>query len=580
MTLPKPIRANRIAGLILVIALAATVFAWWRERELARRGQVIRWQDNFSRLQPLLAPLLGQRFDALRDSAMATFLRSGAQPQSWNIFLTVSEWRQRFPGMTAVGYAEYSPEQALIKYSDSIGQPQALAPGSDLAANPVLHEAIQGCVDAGYGLPSRPVALGGGSNETQVVVGMIPIPRKPQRPGTASENRSNVVGVLFFALNQAEYFQYCQPQFNALPFTLRLLAPGEAAPQRSTTQRPFTVTTAAGEWRMLATMTVPPRQSQLPQWIVLFGGTALSILLYWLFSTQARLRQEAEASREKVLARDAEITALNRDLEEKITVRTAELHEALAEERELNKLKGNFISMVTHEIRTPLALILGSSEILSRYFDRLASGKRAEHLEAINASVHRMSALMEDVLLFSRAEAGRIDFKPGVLDLPVLCHTVVDEVTSATNRRCPIELSVGVMAEPARVDENLLRHILSNLLTNAIKYSPAGRKVFIEVIREEGNAVFTVTDSGMGIPAEDRSRLFTPFHRGKNAATIQGTGLGLAIVSHCVQRHGGRIEIESEEGAGTVVTVWLPLFSPAHTEFVHRRAREAAAKVT
>ena len=264
-------------------------------------------------------------------------------------------------------------------------------------------------------------------------------------------------------------------------------------------------------------------------------------------------------------------------LRRQVALRTADLEEAqaglhrsLAEEKELNRLKGNFISMVTHEIRTPLALILGSSEILSRYLDRLPPEKRAGHLTTIAAAVQRMSELLEDVLLFSKAEAGRMEFNPVAMDLKNFCTQLVDEIASATNQRCPIELNVAAITESARGDESLLRHVLSNLLTNAVKYSPPATPVTFSVAREVGDAVFIVQDRGLGIPADDRQRLFTPFYRCKNVVTIPGTGLGLVIVKHCVEQHGGTLEIESAEGHGTTVRVRLPLFSPAHTDFLKR----------
>jgi len=190
--------------------------------------------------------------------------------------------------------------------------------------------------------------------------------------------------------------------------------------------------------------------------------------------------------------------------------------------------------------------------------------------------VQRMSGLLEDVLLFSKAEAGRMGFSPVQMDLNPFCATLVDELLSATNRRCPIGLACGIN-EAARADEKLLRHILSNLLTNAVKYSPPGTPVIFSVARDGGDAIFIVQDRGAGIPEEDRKRLFTPFYRGKNVATIQGTGLGLVIVKHCAERHGGKIEIASAENLGTTVSVRLPLFSPAHTEFVSRLSQDKTA---
>ena len=163
-----------------------------------------------------------------------------------------------------------------------------------------------------------------------------------------------------------------------------------------------------------------------------------------------------------------------------------------------------------------------------------------------------------------------MEFNPVALDLDFYCRQLVDEIQSAMNHRCPVELSVANLAEPARADEHLLRHIFSNLLGNAVKYSPAGTPVTFFVSRAGGDAVFTVQDSGVGIPEADRKRIFTPFYRGKNVATIQGTGLGLVIVKHCVERHGGIIEITGAENSGTTASVRLPLFSTAPNEWVQR----------
>jgi len=245
---------------------------------------------------------------------------------------------------------------------------------------------------------------------------------------------------------------------------------------------------------------------------------------------------------------------------------TEQLEKALAQERELNLLKSNFISMVSHEIRTPLALILSSSEILSRYRDRLPLEKQQRHLETIDEAVHRMAALVEDVLMFSRAEAGRLEFKPAPLELNRFCKQLSDELASAMNRRCPVHLALPAAATPVRVDEALLRHILTNLLTNAVKYSAPGEAVWLEVRHEHHQVLLRVQDHGIGIPDADLKRVFTPFYRSPNAAHIPGTGLGLLIVQRCVERHGGQMQIESREGVGTTVNVQLPVYVPGQTE--------------
>ena len=563
---PKPQPASRrTAFVVLAIALAATLFGVWREREIARQNQIIRWQDGFAQLTPVLSPLLGQRFETLHDQSRAALRRDNFSSAGWDDFVKNSEWQQRFSGMMEIGYAEFDSEKCVVKFLTAKNNLSIHAPGFDLNSDATIREAVQKCADAGYGTASKTISLG----TNQVVIGLLAIQIENQRPGTAAENRANLRGFVFFALDQRAYFSWIQPQLKTMPLDLRLLAPDEIAPTKTATQRPFNPSSISGEWRFVAQMKIAPASASAPQWIVLIGGIALSLLMFSLFSTQSRLRHEAETANKKILLREAEITALNRDLEEKIAARTAELNVALAEEKELNRLKGNFISMVTHEIRTPLALILGSSEILSRYPDRLAPEKRTEHLRTIESAVQRMSTLLEDVLLFSKAEAGRIEFIPIELNLKIFCTQLVDELLSATNRRCPIELSADI-SKMARGDEGLLRHTFSNLITNAVKYSPPGTPVKFSVFRDGGDALFIVQDRGMGIPEEDRKRLFTPFYRGKNVATIHGTGLGLVIVKHCVERHGGKIEIAGAENFGTTVSVRLPLFSPAHTEFVRR----------
>jgi signal transduction histidine kinase len=238
-----------------------------------------------------------------------------------------------------------------------------------------------------------------------------------------------------------------------------------------------------------------------------------------------------------------------------------ELERALERERDLVRLKTNFVSLVSHEFRTPLGVILSSSEILGKYFDALEPAERTEQLEAIKANVLRMSGLMEEVLLFSRLEAGGVAFTPEPLDLQGLCERLRDEVFSATRGRCPILLEAEGDLADARGDEALLRHIISNLLSNGVKYSEEGSAVLVLLQRAGNDAVLTVSDRGIGIPSDGLAKLFEAFHRAKNAAAFAGTGLGLVVVKRCVDLHGGTISIQSTEGGGTTVRVKLPLFA-------------------
>jgi PAS domain S-box-containing protein len=238
-----------------------------------------------------------------------------------------------------------------------------------------------------------------------------------------------------------------------------------------------------------------------------------------------------------------------------------ELLRALTREKELSELKSSFVSLVSHEFRTPLGVISTSSEILRDYLSDLPEAERREHLDSIAGNTRRMSDLMEEVLVLGRLDAGKMVFEPAPLDLAAFCERLVDEVLSATNRLCPIKLTLGSLPADASADARLLRHILINLLANAVKYSDPGEAVDFIVARDGREAIFTIHDRGIGIPDCDQKRLFTAFQRGGNVGARHGSGLGLMIVKRCVDLQGGSLQLTSKIGEGTVVTVRVPVFS-------------------
>ena len=238
----------------------------------------------------------------------------------------------------------------------------------------------------------------------------------------------------------------------------------------------------------------------------------------------------------------------------------AELLKSLAREKELGQLKSNFVSMVSHEFRTPLGVIMSSAEILENYLDQLEPEDRREQLLSIRKNTRRMADLMEEVLVLGMVEAGKLDFRPADLDFNSFCRRLVDELQSATNNKCLVQIAMPEDATAACADERLLQHVFTNLLSNAMKYSPAGSTVHFEIERDGDTAVCRIRDHGMGIPEADLERLFSAFYRGRNAGQVPGTGLGLTIVKRCVELHRGKIKVESTVGRGTTVTVKLPLF--------------------
>lgn len=260
--------------------------------------------------------------------------------------------------------------------------------------------------------------------------------------------------------------------------------------------------------------------------------------------------------------REPHILAIGLDITQRKQVE-AEMLRTLAREKELGQLRSNFVSMVSHEFRTPLGIIQSSAEILEDYLDQLEPAERKDHLQSIRKNTRRMAELMEEALLIGSFDAGKMEFKAVSLDLGTFVRRLVDEVLSASDRRCPIELSLAEIPAELRADERLLRHIFTNLLTNAVKYSDIGRVVRFELGRDEGEIVCDIRDQGIGIPEADREWLFNAFHRGHNVSDRPGTGLGLVIVKRCVDLHGGSIKVESKLGEGTTVTVRLPIFRPA-----------------
>lgn len=259
--------------------------------------------------------------------------------------------------------------------------------------------------------------------------------------------------------------------------------------------------------------------------------------------------------------------SLNQTLEQRVQERTIELEAARAaiaqsldQERELGELKSRFVSMVSHEFRTPLGVTMSAVEIMRHFDEKLTPARRRELCDEIHEATRGMADLMEQVLVLGRVEAGKLGIRVAVMDFESFAHKLIDESLSATNSKCPISLQCMPGLEDARGDESLMRHIFGNLLANAVKYSPNACEVLFRVRRDGNDLVCEVEDHGIGIPEKDREHLFEAFHRCSNVGDIPGTGLGLVIVKRCVELHSGSIELRSEIGKGTTFIVRLPVF--------------------
>ncbi|MBH8563133.1 response regulator [Nostoc sp. CENA67] len=250
------------------------------------------------------------------------------------------------------------------------------------------------------------------------------------------------------------------------------------------------------------------------------------------------------------------LRTVNQTLQTRVDERTAELVKA----NELNQFKSEFVSMLSHDIRNPLNTILLAAGLLQNSDDKLSKEKKLDHIQIIRSAIKNMAQMLDEVSLIGKADSGKLQFELCPLDLELLCHLLVQEA-QLTVREKQLTLVFASYGEFSKAlwDESLLRHILGNLLGNAIKYSLPGGKIQFELIGQENTVTFRIQDWGIGISENDLKQLFQPFHRGENVGRVPGTGLGLAIVKKCIEAHSGEILVNSEIGVGTTFTVTLPV---------------------
>ena len=235
-----------------------------------------------------------------------------------------------------------------------------------------------------------------------------------------------------------------------------------------------------------------------------------------------------------------------------------ELLATIDQEQELGRLKTSFLQMITHEYRTPLGIITSSAQILERYFERLDPAQRLDHLQSIRSSAHRLANLLEEVLFLGKTDSGMVVLHPEPIELESWLQTIASEVIASLGAERVVTVAATIRSPRVMLDERLLRHVMNNLISNALKYSTLDQPVSVRA-RSDGNWIeLAVRDRGIGIPAADTKQLFQMFQRASNVGTISGSGLGLVIVKRCVDLQGGTIGIQSAPGEGTEVTVRLP----------------------
>lgn len=246
-----------------------------------------------------------------------------------------------------------------------------------------------------------------------------------------------------------------------------------------------------------------------------------------------------------------------RSLDEAI-LKNERLRGELDKERELRRVKSAFVTMVTHDFRNPLNVIRLEADLLQHKYEQLSPEKREKHFVNLRESIDRINHMIDQMMAMGKVDTGQMPFEPNFDDLQAFCEKLVETLRMVMETSYQIEFYYEVERPTQIFDRNLLHHILTNLLSNAAKYSPEGGTIQLEVIEDENFLIFNVRDHGIGIPSDELEHLFEPFSRAGNVGKIPGTGLGLSIAKGYTELHGGTITCHSRENIGSTFTVRIP----------------------
>jgi PAS domain S-box-containing protein len=255
---------------------------------------------------------------------------------------------------------------------------------------------------------------------------------------------------------------------------------------------------------------------------------------------------------------EEQLLKINEDLENKVKERTLELTYALEKEKELNEMKSRFVSIASHEFRTPLSAILSSTSLVEHYTKPEQDEKRKKHVDRIKSSVRNLTSILDDFLSLEKLEQGKVEAHSMEFNLKEFIEDAIEEMEGMSKRKHQKINFDYKGEEEIQQDKKILRNVLLNLLSNAVKYSPEGKEIHVSASVGDGKVSLSVRDQGIGIPAEAQKNLFDKFFRAKNATNIQGTGLGLNIVRRYVELLDGTIGFTSKENIGTTFSVEFP----------------------
>lgn len=290
-----------------------------------------------------------------------------------------------------------------------------------------------------------------------------------------------------------------------------------------------------------------------------------------ILSMNAELEKRVSRRTEELAAAINQLLNINKKLEFEIQERkSAEnallekekaLRKAYEREKELNHLKSRFVSMASHEFRTPLSAILSSAELIEAYNDGGQDQKREKHIVRIRSAVNNLTSILNDFLSLSKLEEGKVLSHPVEFMFNDFCNDLLDDILPILKPGQKVISPTDNLKTVLFLDHKLLKNILLNLFSNAIKYSEQGKSIYFEFSMDEKSLYFSIRDEGIGIPSEEQEHLFTRFFRAHNVENIQGTGLGLTIVKRYLELMDGSIHFESHPGVGTIFKISLPRIS-------------------
>lgn len=302
------------------------------------------------------------------------------------------------------------------------------------------------------------------------------------------------------------------------------------------------------------------------------GGKLLVMAFISDISERKKAEEALKRSEEQLIVYAAE-------LEKKVQVRTEALNQTIAKledevferkkaeeeakkslerERELNELKSKFVSIASHEFRTPLSTVMSSASLIQQYKDRNEFDKVTKHVTRIKTSVNHLTAILNDFLSLGKLEEGKIEATLEPINISEFLDDVKEEMTASLREGQRLSIECPDIEKTFTSDVRILRHILFNLISNASKYSDAGKAIHIRCSESKQGITFSIRDEGIGISKEDQKHMFERFFRASNAGNIQGTGLGLNIVKRYVELLNGKIDFTSEHGKGSTFSVHIP----------------------